>query len=637
MVRSVRSAHLEPMRPESSGSRTMSETPTAQAFTDHSLRLAQIANPQSEIVHFDEPLPLDCGAALAPFCIAYQTYGTLNADKSNVVLVCHALTGDQHVANIASRHRQARLVGDHGRPRQADRHRPLFRALRQRHRRLHGLDRPELDQPGDRPPLRPRLPGHHHRDMVRAQARLLDHLGIAQLLCVLGGSMGGMQVLEWAATYQDRVFSAVPIACAARHSSQNIAFHEVGRQAVMADPDWCQGRYLDEGKSPRKGLAVARMAAHITYLSDDALHRKFGRNLQDRDKVTFGFDADFQVESYLRHQGLTFVDRFDANSYLYITRAMDYFDLAADHGGVLANAFAGTKTRFCLVSFTRDWLFPTEESREIVHALNAVAANVSFVEIKTDKGHDAFLLHEPELFDTIRGFLARGGAEARHCGAEGMAAMNVNVPPHAVRARPIRARVDLLLIADMVTPGSRVLDVGCGDGTLLRLLADKQRRRRPRHRAQPGGREFLRGARPVGDPGRRRHRPRLLSRPRLRLRHPVADHPGDLFAAPRARAAARASASARSCRSPISAIGGCGPQLLFGGTMPRTDNLPDRWYDTPNIHLCTINDFVDLCDDVGAKVERAVALNAYGRKLGVAMPLFAQNLFGEQAVFLLSR
>jgi homoserine O-acetyltransferase len=241
---------------------------------------------------------------------------------------------------------------------------------------------------------------------VRAQARLVDHLGIPDLLSILGGSMGGMQVLEWAAEFKDRVYSAVPIACAARHSSQNIAFHEVGRQAVMADPEWCQGRYLDEGRSPRKGLAVARMAAHITYLSDDALHEKFGRSLQDRDKITFGFDADFQVESYLRHQGLSFVDRFDANSYLYITRAMDYFDIAADHDGVLANAFAGTRTRFCLVSFTSDWLFPTDESREIVHALNAVAANVSFVEIKSNKGHDAFLLHEPELFATIRGFLS---------------------------------------------------------------------------------------------------------------------------------------------------------------------------------------------------------------------------------------
>ena len=250
-------------------------------------------------------------------------------------------------------------------------------------------------------------------DMVRAQAHLLDHLSIPDLFCVIGGSMGGMQVLEWCASFGNRVFSAVPVAAAPRHSSQNIAFHEVGLEAVMADPDWRGGRYLEEGTNPAKGLAVARMAAHITYLSDEALHRKFGRNLQNRDKVTFGFDADFQVESYLRYQGISFVDRFDANSYLYITRAMDYFDLAADCGGVLANAFTGTKTRFCVVSFTSDWLYPTRESRAIVQALNAVAANVSFVEIESDKGHDAFLLHEPELFDTIRGFLDVGGGAAR--------------------------------------------------------------------------------------------------------------------------------------------------------------------------------------------------------------------------------
>jgi homoserine O-acetyltransferase len=224
--------------------------------------------------------------------------------------------------------------------------------------------------------------------------------------------MGGMQALAWAAAYPERVFASVPIATAARHSSQNIAFHEVGRQAIMADPDWCGGRYLSLDRKPVRGLAVARMAAHITYLSEPALHRKFGRNLQDRLAVTYGFDADFQVESYLRHQGSTFVDRFDANSYLYITRAMDYFDLAGEHGGSVAAAFAGAETRFCIISFTSDWLFPTSESRELVHALNAVAANVSFVEIETDKGHDAFLLHEPELFGTLRGFL-NGCAEHR--------------------------------------------------------------------------------------------------------------------------------------------------------------------------------------------------------------------------------
>jgi len=247
---------------------------------------------------------------------------------------------------------------------------------------------------------------------VRAQARLIERLGIPSLFAVVGGSMGGMQVLEWTASYPDQVFAAIPIACAARHSSQNIAFHEVGRQAVMADPDWRGGRYLEAGVTPRKGLAVARMAAHITYLSDEALHRKFGRNLQDRDCVTFGFDADFQVESYLRHQGMSFVDRFDANSYLYITRAMDYFDLAQDHGGTLAHAFRNATSRFCVVSFTSDWLYPTRESRVIVQALNAVASNVSFVEIESDNGHDSFLLDEPELFDAVSGFLG-AAAERR--------------------------------------------------------------------------------------------------------------------------------------------------------------------------------------------------------------------------------
>jgi homoserine O-acetyltransferase len=201
------------------------------------------------------------------------------------------------------------------------------------------------------------------------------------------------------------VFTALPIACATRHSAQNIAFHEVGRQAVMADPDWRGGRYFEHGVRPHRGLGVARMAAHITYLSDAALHRKFGRRLQDREMPTFSFDADFEVESYLRHQGSSFVERFDANSYLYLTRAMDYFDLAADHFGVLAGAFRGTRTRFCVVSFTSDWLFPTAESRDVVHALNAGGARVSFAEIETDRGHDAFLLDVPEFIDIVRAFL----------------------------------------------------------------------------------------------------------------------------------------------------------------------------------------------------------------------------------------
>src|ERR671916_2287021 len=215
-----------------------------------------------------------------------------------------------------------------------------------------GTTGPASTNPADGRPYAVDFPVVTIRDMVRAQAALLDSLGIGSLFCVVGGSMGGMQVLQWAASYPQRVFAALPIATATRHSAQNIAFHEVGRQAVMADPEWRGGRYLLEGTNPRRGLAVARMGAHITYLSDAALHRKFGRKFQDRANPTFSFDADFEVESYLRHQGISFVERFDANAYLYLTRAMDYFDLAADHDGVLAKAFMGTRTRYCVISFT---------------------------------------------------------------------------------------------------------------------------------------------------------------------------------------------------------------------------------------------------------------------------------------------
>jgi homoserine O-acetyltransferase len=363
----------------------------------------------SLVFRSSEPLPLDNGRALPSFEIAYQTYGTLNESRSNAVLVCHALTSDQHVANlhpITGKPGWWETIVGPGKPVDTERY---FVICSNVLGGCMGSSGPSSIDPAAGKPYGLQFPVITIDDMVRAQTRLIDHLGISDLFCVIGGSMGGMQVLEWCASFGNRVFSAVPIAAAPRHSSQNIAFHEVGRQAVMADPEWRGGRYLEEGTNPSKGLAVARMAAHITYLSDDALHRKFGRNLQDRAKVTFGFDADFQVESYLRYQGVTFVDRFDANSYLYITRAMDYFDLAADCDGVLANAFKGTKTRFCVISFTSDWLYPTRESRAIVQALNAVAASVSFVEIQSDKGHDAFLLHEPELFDTIRGFLDSAG------------------------------------------------------------------------------------------------------------------------------------------------------------------------------------------------------------------------------------
>jgi homoserine O-acetyltransferase/O-succinyltransferase len=374
----------------------------------------EAVQPSSLVMHFgpDKPLKLEAGIDLTPFQIAYQTYGELNDERSNAILICHALTGDQHVANVHPVTGKAGwwdvLVGP-GRIIDTNR---FFVICSNVVGGCLGSTGPASTNPSTGSAYGLGLPVITIRDMVRAQTMLVDELGIGQLFAVVGGSMGGMQVLEWAASHGERVFCALPIATGARHSSQNIAFNEVGRQAVMADPDWCGGRYIEQGKRPEKGLAVARMSAHITYLSEPALHRKFGRNLQDREALTFGFDADFQIESYLRHQGMTFVDRFDANSYLYMTRAMDYFDLAADHGGRLADAFKGTKTRFCLVSFTSDWLFPTEESRKVVHALNAAGSSVSFVEIETDRGHDAFLLDEPELFKAISGFL-QSAARAR--------------------------------------------------------------------------------------------------------------------------------------------------------------------------------------------------------------------------------
>ena len=386
----------------------------AGATLDLADRTREADQPHSPVVRFaaSDPLRLDAGVDFAPLQIAYQTYGTLNAARTNAVLVCHALTGDQHLVNehpvTGKPGWWETMVG------------PVLPIDTERYFVIcpnvvggcMGSSGPASTNPATGMPWGLEFPVITVRDMVRAQAMLLDHLDIDSLFAVAGGSMGAMQVLQWAASYPQRVFAALPIAGATRHSAQNIAFHEVGRQAVMADPDWRGGRYFADGINPRRGLAVARMGAHITYLSDAALHRKFGRRFQDRDNPTFSFDADFQVESYLRHQGITFVERFDANSYLYLTRAMDYFDIAADHGGVLANAFKGTPTRFCVISFTSDWLFPTSDSRAIVHALNAGGARVSFAEIVTDKGHDAFLLDEPELFAIVRGFLD-GAAAAR--------------------------------------------------------------------------------------------------------------------------------------------------------------------------------------------------------------------------------
>ncbi len=365
-----------------------------------------------QVAHFPEGIALECGRALDHVDVAYRTYGALNASASNAVLLCHALTGDQYAAETQPLTGKPgwweNLVGP-GLPIDTNRYYVICSNV------LGGCM--GSTGPRDRGPdgqvWGTDFPPITIGDMVRAQQMLVRRLGIARLFAVVGGSMGGMQVLQWAASFPEMVFAAVPIATAAYHSAQNIAFNEVSRQAIAADPDFLGGRYWAEGRTPARGLAVARMMAHITYLSEEALGRKFGRKTR-RDAAAVPADGEvasffgdvFEVESYLRHQGSSFVRRFDANSYLTVTRAMDWFDVAAEHDGDLSAAFAGTKTRFCLVSFTSDWLFPTAQSRAVARALNRAAANVSFVEIETDRGHDAFLLDEPDFHRTLAGFLS---------------------------------------------------------------------------------------------------------------------------------------------------------------------------------------------------------------------------------------
>ena len=356
-------------------------------------------------IRISKTLKLDSGIEIKDFDIAYSAYGRLNKDKSNLILICHALTGDQYVAGAHPVTGKPgwwdNIVGP-GKVIDTDRYYVFCANI------IGGcmgsFGPKEINEKTGKP-YALNFPIITVSDMVQAQSLLLDELELDKIFCVIGGSLGGMQVLEWAARFPTRIYSAIPIAATCRHSAQNIAFHEIGRQAIMADPNWAGGNYQLENKIPSKGLAVARMTAHVTYMSEASLEKKFGRNLQDRSAVTYGFDADFQIESYLRHQGISFVDRFDANSYLYITRAMDYFDMERQYGKHLSEIFAHSNTKFCVISFTSDWLYPTVESKYITRALNTINADVSFLEIKTDKGHDAFLLDVPEFSSALRGYI----------------------------------------------------------------------------------------------------------------------------------------------------------------------------------------------------------------------------------------
>ena len=352
-----------------------------------------------------KPLKLDCGKTVKDFPLAYETYGKLSENRDNAILVFHALTGDQFVTGTNPvTNKEGWWITAVGPGKAIDTNKYFVICANviggcmgswgpsnknKETDQLYGLDFPVITI----------------KDIIRAQESLLEYLGIKKLLCATGGSMGGMQLLQFCATFPDRSFSAIPIACSASHSAQNIALNELARQAIMADPVWDNGKYFLKNTQPKNGLAVARMVGHISYLSEQGMQERFGRKLQEKADYEFNFNADFQVESYLRHQGNSFVERFDANSILYITRAMDYFDLSKQFKEGLVEAFKNQKTKFLVISFSSDWLYTTKENKDIVIALNASGADVSYSEITTDKGHDSFLVDEPEFLKTLKGFI----------------------------------------------------------------------------------------------------------------------------------------------------------------------------------------------------------------------------------------
>ncbi|MCD6555108.1 MAG: homoserine O-acetyltransferase [Anaerolineae bacterium] len=386
-------------------------------YIEHDKNGVSVGLVEKKFFTFAEPpdeLVLESGSKLGPITIAYETYGTLDADKSNVVLILHALSGDSHVAGYYSVDDPKPgwwdiMVG----PGKGIDTNKYFVVCSNILGSCMGSTGPSSINPKTNKQYGLDFPVVTIGDMVVAQKALMDHLGIKKILSVVGGSIGGMQVLEWCVRYPEMVVSAIPLATTTRHSALAIAFNEVARQAIIADPNWNNGDYYS-GPKPNLGLAVARMIGHITYLSDESMRLKFGRRLQDKSDFSFNFDADFQVESYLRYQGTKFVERFDANSFLYITKAADYFDLENQHGsGSTVKAFSKARAKFLVVSFTSDWLYPTYQSKAMVQAMKKVGLDVSFCEIEAEWGHDAFLLPNERLSTLVKGFLERVYSEIR--------------------------------------------------------------------------------------------------------------------------------------------------------------------------------------------------------------------------------
>lgn len=581
------------------------------------------------LVEQDAPLLLECGKTLAPVDVAYESYGRLNEAKDNAILICHALSGNAHVAGYHDPNdRKPGWWDDMVGPGKGIDTNKYFVICSNFLGGCGGTTGPSSTNPETGRPYGLDFPIITVADMVKVQKLLLDRLGIDHLLAVLGGSLGGMQAIQWAISYPEMMDATIPIATTTHLGAQSIAFDAVGRNAILADANFADGQYHDE-EGPARGLAIARMIGHITYLSEEGMRRKFGRELRSADRYSYDFHSEFSVETYLDHQGQSFVERFDANSYLYITKAADYFDLPRDYGS-LTRAFAGVQSRFLVISFSSDWLFTPAQAEAMVDALVANGKDVSYCNITSGYGHDAFLLENRTLGEFLSSFLEA----SRRAGARTDEEFRANhlKRPLSRYEQAQRARVDYELIESLIEPGSTVLDVGCGDGELLaKLMSDRQVRGKGIEVDEDLVLDCVRRGIPIIQHDIDRELDSyaagsfdyvILSQTVQTIKDPVRVF-NELL-----RVGRRVIVS-----FPNFAYWRCRAQMLLAGKSPVTPQLPFRWYNSPNIHFLSIKDFDDFCDKLSVTVERKVPLVGSRRS-----PVrFWPNLLAEQVIYVTSR
>ena len=581
------------------------------------------------VVTQDEPLRLQCGKSLGPIDVAYETYGKLNDAGDNVILICHALSGNAHVAGYNSSEDKKPgwweiMVG----PGNGIDTNKYFVICSNFLGGCSGTTGPCSVNPATGKRYGVDFPIITISDMVRLQKLLLDALGVKGVLAVIGGSVGGMQVLQWAIEYPDFVKAAIPIATTSHLGAQSIAFDAVGRSAILGDPNFCDGNYSDD-KGPDRGLGIARMIGHITYLSEEGMREKFGRQLRNSERYSYEFNPEFSVETYLNYQGQSFVERFDANSYLYITKAADYFDLNKDYGS-LNKAFANVQSRFLVISFASDWLFTPAQSKAVVDALVTNGKDVSYCDVASPYGHDAFLLEPETLSSLISGFLNATCAKDRGSPIvpSGYAVQN---NPRDTRS-VTRTRIDYDVIESLVAPDSTVLDIGCGDGELLaKLTADKN--------IKGEGIELEEDLILAGiDRG--------TSIIQHNVEHGLSNYADKSYDYVILSQTVQTVKDTRKVFQELLRVGKkvivsfpnfahwqCRAQLFFAGVAPVTKQLPFRWYNSPNIHCLSMKDFDRFCEKLGARIEKKIPLI----KNRTRPVRFAPNLFAEQVIYVTSK